>query len=89
MRLSDTAWTAHDHGVRQRTVSDCTRGDSMVTEFFTNEAEAWDAVAEINRRDAEHKELGAREARQREREAHEKAQKLRNALAASVEEPRT
>lgn len=77
MRMTDKAWTAHGWGVKERTVNDCTRGDSTVDEFFTCEADAWDAVAELNRSSAAHKELGASEDRKRERDARAKADSLR------------
>ena len=78
MRLSDTAWTAHDYGVREGTVSQFTRGDHTVSEFFTSEADAWDAVAEINRATAEQKQLGADEAVNRMENARAKARALRS-----------
>jgi len=79
MRLNDKAWTAHDYGVRERTVSDCTRGACPEPEFFVDEAEAWDAVAEINRAEAEQKQLGADEAVKRMEVARATAKKLREA----------
>jgi hypothetical protein len=77
VRLSDKAWTAHEWGVKERTIADCTRGDCSVSEFFTNEAEAWDAVAELSRIEAEHKQLGADEATKRMENALHRARVLR------------
>lgn len=77
MKLSDKAWRIVQHyGIRETTVSDCTRGDSTCDEFFLTEREAWLAEAERSAREAERHEHEADQARRRQRGALEKAKQL-------------
>lgn len=79
MRLTDKAWRAANGFVKEGTVSDFTRGDSTCSEFFTDEADAYDALADQEESEANHKQLGADEARARAIRARRKASEIREA----------
>lgn len=80
MRLRDFCWTLNrTEGISRRTVSEATRGDCSVEEFFATEAEAWDAEAsraqaELDRANSECNRLASRM-----KEAQRKAAALRAA----------